>query len=265
MDPPGRRFNQRRAGLAGTSAAMSLLSRIFFGAPRRATTIMSLPICSVVRMEPGKSRRSSGNRGANAVQRLDHSGTKHVCSLKRQTEQGVLSLSLYSRPHHTSLLRTVGSCAGDVNKGHAGIQAREGLGRRQGDPIGYAVVVGFAHSRRRNAQAKETGIETGEIAFDDFVVQQVEMRNFTQFLVKDPRDIPADRLNTMDPTIEEAFAEHPLPDHSGGAKDEHIHWGTDANPVEAAPESVSTRSPEPSDGPRCVGGFEGSDLFSGQA
>ena len=61
--------------------------------------------------------------GADAVKRLDEAGAEHVSRLEGQAEQVVFGAAFDACPHEAALFGGIGASAGDVNEGHAGVEA----------------------------------------------------------------------------------------------------------------------------------------------
>jgi len=94
---------------------------------------------------------------------------------------------------------------------------------RQGDVVGQMPVARLVHAERRDAEAEEAGVEAGEFGFDRRIIQEIAVDDFAQFGMPLSGRAAPDREHAFDPGIEQAFAEHALPDHAGGAKQDDSH------------------------------------------
>ena len=79
------------------------------------------------------------------------------------------------------------------------------------------------HADRGNAEAEEAGVVSGKIGFDRGEVREVFMQDFTKLGVLLPGRAAPDHQHALDAGVEQAFAQHALPDQSGGAEQNHFH------------------------------------------
>ena len=82
--------------------------------------------------------------------------------------------ALDPRPHKAPLLGAVGAGARHEHEGHSRrFRRAERFGRRDGDAVGDARVVGLRHPGRRHAQAEETRVEAAQLILDRRVLPQI--------------------------------------------------------------------------------------------
>ncbi len=79
------------------------------------------------------------------------------------------------------------------------------------------------HADRTDAEAKEAGIIAGELRLDRGKIREIVVPDFLQFWMALPGRATSDREHALDAGINQAFAQHALPDHAGGAEQDHFH------------------------------------------
>jgi hypothetical protein len=84
--------------------------------------------------------------GADAVQRLDKSGAKHIGGAEGEFEDVVFGPAFDPSPHDAAAFGRVGAGAGDVDEGHLRIEFREGGGGGEGEVVGEVGVLCLVHS-----------------------------------------------------------------------------------------------------------------------
>src|SRR5580692_4552427 len=84
------------------------------------------------------------------------------------------------------------------------------------------------HPDRRHAETEKTGIVSGQLRFDVRIVGEVPVDDFAQLRLARAERAAPDREHGFDSGIEQAFAQHPLPDHSGSAEQDDLHRSTHA-------------------------------------
>jgi hypothetical protein len=81
----------------------------------------------------------------------------------------------------------------------------------------------LVHADRRNAEAEEAGVVVSELRFDRRKIEEIVMHDFAQLgMLLSGRAAP-DRKHAFNAGIEQALAQHALPDHAGGAEQDDFH------------------------------------------
>src|SRR6202041_3430243 len=103
------------------------------------------------------------------------------------------------------------------------VQPRKGVRRRERDVIGQMPVTFLRHPDRRYAETEKTGIVSGQLRFDVRIIGEIPEHDFTQLRLLLAGRAAPDREHGFDPGIKQAFPQHPLSDHSGGAEQDDLH------------------------------------------
>jgi len=161
---------------------------------------------------------------ADAFERLDVAGTKHVGRFERQPKQRILGFAFGARPRGTSTLGAVRSLARDVTEGEPLRRGRrDGIGRRERQVICQVVIVALAHAYRRDAQAEKAGVTVGELRLDAGEVEEIFMDNFAQFWMAEPAGMPDNDEHAFDAPIVQAFEQRAFAHHARRAEDHDLH------------------------------------------
>jgi hypothetical protein len=81
----------------------------------------------------------------------------------------------------------------------------------------------FRQTNRRYSQAKETGVEAGELRSSAFYVKHVLKKQFSNFCVRLSRGPPTNDHDFFYAFIAQTFSKHCLAHHSSGAEKNYVH------------------------------------------
>jgi hypothetical protein len=93
----------------------------------------------------------------------------------------------------------------------------------QREVVSQAAILLLGHSRRGNTEAEEANVVAGKILFDAGEIEKILMHDLAQFGVLLPGGAAHDGQHKFDVAIEQALAQHSLPDHAGCAEENHFH------------------------------------------
>ena len=79
------------------------------------------------------------------------------------------------------------------------------------------------HADRGDAEAEEAGVVSGKPRFDLREIREIVVQDFTQLGMPHPGRAAPDRQHVRDTGVDQAFAQHALPDHAGGAEQDDLH------------------------------------------
>src|ERR1700712_3699408 len=79
------------------------------------------------------------------------------------------------------------------------------------------------HADRADAEAKEAGVISGQFGLDGREIGEITVHDLAQLGVMLPGRAAPDREYAFDSGIDQAFAQHALPDHAGGAEQDDFH------------------------------------------
>ncbi len=79
------------------------------------------------------------------------------------------------------------------------------------------------HAHGRDAETEEAGVVSGELGFDRGEIREVAVQHFMQLGILQSGRAAPDHQHALDAGIDQAFAQHALPDHAGGAEQDHFH------------------------------------------
>src|SRR4029078_4103292 len=79
------------------------------------------------------------------------------------------------------------------------------------------------HADRRDTEAEQAGIISCQPGFDLREVREIVVQDFMKLRVLHAGRAAPDRQYFRDARIDEALAQHALPDHAGGAKQDDFH------------------------------------------
>ena len=85
-------------------------------------------------------------------------------------------------------------------------------------PVAFRV-----HADRGDAETEKAGVVTGQFRLDRGVIEEVGLQDFLELGVLLAARPARHRKHALDTGIDQAFAQHALPDHSGGAEDDDLH------------------------------------------
>ena len=157
------------------------------------------------------------------MQRLDAGWPKHVGGLERQLEQVVLGLALDPRPHQLAVLGRIGTAPADVGEHHVWVQPCQRACRGQGDVVGQATIALLAHAERGNAEAEESRVVARQLRLQRRKVEEILVQDLAKLGVALSGGAAPDCEHTIHARVEQAFAQHALPDHAGGAEQDDLH------------------------------------------
>src|SRR5262249_40072321 len=120
--------------------------------------------------------------------------------------------------------RAIGSGAGNVDEGHLGIQAAQGLRGGQRDVVGHPAIVLLRHSSGGDTEAEKAGVEGGELWLDGLIIGEIAVNDFAEFWTLGAAWGAANGLHDAHVGIGQALAENALADHSRCAEDEDVHY-----------------------------------------
>jgi hypothetical protein len=95
--------------------------------------------------------------------------------------------------------------------------------RGHGNVVGQMPVARLVHADRADAEAEEAGVISRELRLDRGEIREIAVHDFTQFCMRLPGRAAPDREHALDIRVEQAFAQHALPDHAGGAEQDDLH------------------------------------------
>jgi probable blue pigment (indigoidine) exporter len=157
---------------------------------------------------------------ARAVRGLDEPGAEGI-PVGQQGDDVLLGPPLDPRPHPPAV--GVGAGARDVDEGDLRADLGKRAGRGHRIVVGDDAVFGLVETHRRDAQAVETGVGTGQVFHHRRQIPEIGEPDFTQLGVMDPGRLPDDGDDLLDVGSEQAFAQHTLADHAGRAEDDDLH------------------------------------------
>lgn len=111
-------------------------------------------------------------------------------------------------------------------------------GLRGGDreSVGDARISVFAHPGGRNTQAIKARVNSGQFILNRSKVEEILMRDFTEFLVLDFARRSDNRHDALHVRIVKTFAQRALPDHSGCSEYDHSHLLPSAGKFDLRPD-----------------------------
>src|SRR5262249_59873003 len=124
----------------------------------------------------------------------------------RRRERGaelVLGAALDLRPNRFA----AGTGARDVEERHLGIQARERAAPSEREVIRQSRVIGLAHSRRRDAEAKQTRVTALEVRIEPVDLEEILANELAQLRLASARRAAADHEHSFDSLVEQALAQ----------------------------------------------------------
>jgi probable blue pigment (indigoidine) exporter len=158
--------------------------------------------------------------GARTVRRADDPGAEGI-SVGQQRDDVPLGPTLDPRPHPAAV--GVGARARDIDEGDLRADLGEDAGRRHRVVVGDDGVFGLVETHRRDPQAIEAGVGTGQVVLDRRQVGEIAEPDFAQLGVPHSGRRPADGDDLLDVGGEQALAQHTLADHAGRTEDDDLH------------------------------------------
>jgi probable blue pigment (indigoidine) exporter len=163
-------------------------------------------------VEPGLRPRTVGGP--------DDPGPEGI-SVGQQGDDVPLGSALDSRPHPAAV--GIGAGARHIDEG----DLRADLGKHAGSGhrvvVGDDAVFGLVESHRRDTQAIEAGVGTGQIVPDRRQVAEIGQPDLPQLAMPHPGRRPDDGDDLLDVGSEQTLAQHTLADHAGRTEDDDLH------------------------------------------
>ena len=94
-----------------------------------------------------------------------------------------------------------------------GIEFHQGLGGGQCNIVGNMPIIRFRHPHRRNTEAKEAGVKTGEFGLEGSEIEKIGVNNFAEFFMPLAGALADDREDRRDLGITAGIRAR-LPDRS---------------------------------------------------
>ena len=85
-------------------------------------------------------------------------------------------------------------------------------------PVAFGV-----HPDGGNTEAEEAGVVSGEFGFDRGEIGEILVQYFPQLGVLQSGRAAPDHQHAFNGGIDQAFAQHALANHAGGAEQDHFH------------------------------------------
>lgn len=142
-------------------------------------------------------------------------------------QESVLGAAFDARPHRAAFLGRVSEGAGDIDKGHAGIEGREGAREVEGEVEGEVGIVRLVHAKRADTGAEEACVVAGQFVPDRVEREEVGDEKLVQFGMAMAAGAAADGENFVDGGVREALEEDAFAYHAGGSG-ENDFQGRDA-------------------------------------